>query len=155
MATSTVLAAIQSAATPYMPGGTTWKVGKEKVSNEDAAPRVIFAYGPDDEFQGARATRVTGMANPRPLMTRVAKMQAHLWGRTYDETEAMINVLLGAIYATALGSMAILSGGWTDPSYTAHGNAYVLTFSLEIPVTEAPATTGVATSLPQTVALQS
>ena len=154
MATSAVLAKIQAAADPLMPEGTTWKVGEENIANEDAPPRVVFAYGPDDDFAAARATREARPVNPRPLLTRVAKFQAHIWGRDHDQVEEMLGTLVGALYGLALGSMTIISGSWIRPAVTAAGRAYVLAFSLDVPVFSLPGGVGTATSIPQDVGMR-
>lgn len=154
MATSTVLAQLEEAASPLMPAGTTWKTGRELVAGQDAPPRVVWAYGPADEFSAAWNARVARPAYPRVLLTRRATVEAFVWGKDYDQAEEMVNVLVGAIYAVALGSMTIVSGAWADVAFTSAGRAYRLTFTLDLPITEAMPGTGVVTSVPSDVALK-
>jgi hypothetical protein len=154
MATSTVLTQLEAAAAPLMPAGTTFKTGRELVAGEDAPPRVVWAYGPTDEFDAAWNARVSQPAYPRVLLTRRATVEAFLWGTAYDQVESMVNALVGALYLVALGSMRIVSGAWADVGFTSAGRAYRLTFTLDLPITEALPTTGVATSSPQDISLQ-
>jgi hypothetical protein len=153
MATSTVLAEIQAAAEPLMPVGTAFLVGRELVAGEDAPPRVVFAYGPTDEFDAAWNARVAQAAVPRVLLTRRASVEAYLWGENYDQAEAMVNAMVAALYQVALGSMAIVGGAWADVGFVTAGRAYRLSFTLDIPITEALPRTGTATSAPTDVAL--
>ena len=153
MATSTVLAAIQAAAEPLMPVGTVFLVGRELVAGEDAPPRVVFAYGPDDEFDAAWNARVAQAGVPRVLLTRRAAIEVFLWGEDYDQAEAMVNAMVAALYQVALGSMNVVGGSWAGVGFVTAGRAYRLAFTIDLPITEALPRTGNATSAPIDVAL--
>ncbi len=154
MALSTVIRQLEAAAKPLLPVGTTFKTGRELVENQDAPPRVVWAYGPTDDFAPVQNTRVVTPGAPRALMTRTAGLEAFVWGEDYDQVEDMVNGLIGAIYEVALGSMRVVGGAWAAPAVTANGRAYRLSFTVNVPITEAMPRTGTATSAPQDVALQ-
>lgn len=154
MSTSRILAQLEEAARPLLPDATKFNTGNETVANEDAPPRVVWVYGPEDEFSGARSTRVANPPTPRPLLTRVARMQAFIWGTDYDQVELMVNGVIAALYAVALGSMTVLAGEWAAVTYTSGGRAYRLTFSLDLPITDAAEQLGTVATAPQDVALQ-
>lgn len=152
MATSALLQQLQTAATAAMPPGTTWKTGNEKVAYQGAPPRVVFSYGPDDDF-GPASPRGVGnaMSPPRAFATRIARMRAHLWGRTHDEAESMLTALVAALFSMAIGSMSLIGGHWEDTQNATAGAVYVLTWSFEIPLTAPAPATAPITSLPQDV----
>lgn len=154
MALSTVITMLTAAATPLMPAGTDFKTGRELVAGEDAPPRVVYAYGPADEFDAAWNARVSHHGVPRVLLTRRAGLEVFLWGDTYDQAEAMVNAMVAAVYEVALGAMRITSGAWADVTFTSAGRAYRLSLTIDLPITEAAPLTGTATSAPQDIALQ-
>jgi hypothetical protein len=135
----------------HLPGGTASLIGPEFVRDlATKPPRVIWIPGkdrwvaPDDPG-----------ADPRPLWTRAAGVEVHIWGADYDATEDLINGVATAIHEGSQlwgGYAAVGDAGWPtlDGRFTALGRLYVMNVEFFIPVTAQPFTRGLVTSIPQT-----
>jgi hypothetical protein len=134
--------------TALLPQGVKTMVGPEHLKTHDAPPRVIWVpsrdrYGPPES---------TG-ADPRQLRTRLAGCEVHVWGRDYDATEGLLNLVQAAIHTVAYGCYALeTEAGWLalEGPLQNLGRAYVFHAVFKLPVTAAPATLGQVTSIPQT-----
>jgi len=133
----------------YLPTGVKSLIGPEHLKAHDSPPRVIWVpsrdrYGPPES---------TG-ANPRQLRTRLAGCEVHVWGRDYEATEELLNLLQAAIHYVAYGCYQLDQGeaGWLalEGPLQNLGRAYVFHVVFKIPVTDAPPVTGPVSQIPLT-----
>lgn len=124
------------------------KFGGELKAEHDVPPRIIWvptadAYGP------AKLKNV----EPRPIRTRLAGCTAFIWGADVATTETLVNDTIAALHKTAYGNYEIRSGQWLDAAKVQKGRAYMLEFTIEIPITLAPTTVTTLNDLTQNVGM--
>lgn len=119
----------------------TVKIGIDKPSQNDDAPRVIF-YPTEDSFEQP----MNPGGNPRTIRDRISTTEVRIWGLTYDHVEELVNqVVLGIHLALKTGldpkspSRAGLyklgKGTWVrDTADDVRGVEYVFTFAVREPV---------------------
>lgn len=122
------------------------KLGDELRAEHDLCPRIVWVPTAD-RFAPAKLHKT----EPRPVRTRVAGCAAHIWGDSLASTETLVNNFIAALHQTAYGNYEIVSGQWVDPGKMTKGRAYVVEFTVEIPVTiPVPANSSVTvTAVPQ------
>ena len=118
-------------------------VGEKHVFENGAPPRLVWVPG-RDSFGPAEK----GGTAPRQLRTRIARFDVHVWGADFEATEALVNDTIAAIYLMTRGSFELSEGEWvTAGELLAFGAVCILGVSFKIPVTEAPSTTKVVTTI--------
>jgi hypothetical protein len=132
----------------------TFDVGADRVTFEGTPPRVTWV--PTTEvMRGPHAQGGDGVRNPRPLRTRHATVQTHIWGLTIPACEKLANHLEAAIHETCHGAYDLVRGDWTlgQASTTRLGWLFVLDWEIQIPLTRQPDTYHVVTAMPLTPAV--
>lgn len=136
-------------------------VGEDKLTIEDAPPRIVFVPR-HETIRGPHSQGGDGIRNPRPLRTRHATVQIHVWGAAvapatddFAATEKLVNHLVAAIHDVAHGVHEELSGNWStaQASSTRLGLVYVLEMQIEIPLTRELDTYATVTTIPITPAI--
>lgn len=136
----------------------TYLVGADKLYNLDAPPRIVWVPG-REVIAGPHAQGGDGVSNPRPLRTRHAQVQVHVWGAHATDaaldlgvTEVLANHLVAAINDVCHGAWDTHSASWDtgQASTTRKGMVYVLDLELQIPFTRELDTLHVVTSMPIT-----
>jgi hypothetical protein len=101
---------------------------------------------PADRFRGIE---------PRCIYTRVVNADVHLWGSSYDETEALIETFLATMWAgnkaSLWGAFEVPGGHWlsTDGREISQlGVVYVLQLSFRTPIRLPAKATAPVTSVP-------
>ena len=126
-------------------------VGANELANEGAPPRVVWV--PTVEaIQGPHAQGGDGVSNPRPLRTRHAVVQAHIWGADIPACEALANHLVAAIHDVCHGAHNEIRADWTvgQASATRAGWLYVLEWEVQVPFTRELDVLAIVTSIPIT-----
>jgi hypothetical protein len=141
-----MLAEVFAAIAERLPAGTTCEMTAAAVDYNQAPPRVVFV--PTGEtFVGPERAGTS-------LLTRMAGVQAHIWGagntpaEAQTATEVLLNHLVAAIHTCALGSYGLNSGRWYGGHDGEHGFVYVLDWFLKIPLTREPVATVPIQSMP-------
>lgn len=132
----------------------TFGVSGPELSEGDSYPRIVWVpvrdtYAPAEDHGG------DGIDNPKPLRTRMCVVQAHIWGADQDTVEAYLNLVASSIYDTVGPSnFDPVSGEWLAIETTEKaGAAYLLEFTLKVPLTHIPYQTAIIQSLPITPAV--
>jgi hypothetical protein len=127
-------------------------VGAHHLAAEGAPPRVVWVPT-EDSFGPAEK----GGVEPRQLRTRIAGVEAHVWGQDLAATEALVNSVIAAVHAAAHGSYAVSSGRWygQDGEVLHFGTVCVLSFQFRIPVTAPTYETAVVETVTKTATLES
>ena len=133
-------------------------------------PRIVWVpltegYGP------AKGQGGDGVSRPRTIGTRQSHFEAHIWAaatpqnglpdqdaRDLDACEALLNAFMFCLYAKVHGAPALPfvgTGRWSrgnvDGTVLTLGVAYILPFTVEIPVTRPPETTVTITEIDATL----
>lgn len=144
------LADVVDAVAALLPGVAV-KCGAEFVTRNDAPPRVIFVPSAD-EFPGAARQGPAGVGQPhfgrgpRPLKTRAAGVDIHVWAAGAPEdtsetkdlraTEALLHRVVAAIHRVAHGSYRVERALWPAASDGHHGRLAILSAVFLLPVLE-------------------
>lgn len=106
-------------------------VGPENIPSHGSPPRIVWvptssSYEPPD--------RVGGIS--QPIHTRLARSQIHVWGKDYEETEALTDAVIRALYKNHGGAdYELTAGDWLEPpSATIKGRLYLLDVAIRLPV---------------------
>lgn len=129
----------------------TYRLGADQLAIEDAPPRITWV--PTTEaILGPHAQGGDGVSNPRPLKSRHATVQAHVWGDDIPATEVLAGHLVAAIHDVAHGVERGIRADWTVGQAAANrrGWLYVLEWEIEIPFTRELDVFHVVTSMPIT-----
>lgn len=123
------------------PTGVSFGFGASELDRHGAPPRVVWRLA-RGEHEG---TTRPGL-NPRPLFNRRLEIEAHLWGSTHEQTEALLEAVARAVQKAAAGSFAPLREEWPNEeedrrSQIRKGHYCILTFQALVPVTSAMQTT--------------
>ena len=116
-------------------------LGGEKLGQQDAPPRVVWVPTTDD-VRGAEVhydDAVSAQASARPLAQVEETIDAHIWGKDWDEAELLRDIVVNALRATVLAAARVVRGSWPvqDGAAIAQlGRPYILTFQLLVPVQE-------------------
>jgi hypothetical protein len=130
-------------------------VGADRIAVEQAPPRIIWVPT-HESIQGPHAQGGDGIKSPRPLRTRHAVVQAHIWGADIPATEALAGHMVAAIHDVCHGVHEEISGDWTvnQASTTRLGWIYVLEWQVQIPFTRELDTYATVTTMPITPQVQ-
>lgn len=120
---------------------TAWLIGAHKAQQNARPPRYVWIPGRDKFAAPERAG-----GRPRALYTRQATVDCHLWGTDLDDAENRLHALLAALHAEARTSFVATGADWDRAQATEAGQLVVVSFAIEIPVTDATLTTGTTTS---------
>lgn len=129
---------VLTAISTLLPGGTLTVIGDEFVGSNVTRPQsVAFALG-QDAYQPPRQR-----GPPKSFRTRVATVQATIWGKGADKTvdgdiravESLLEALLVATERTVGGSYDVVGGQWMGAGPNQNGRAYALTLTFDLPVT--------------------
>lgn len=111
-----------------------WIVGDFARGMNGAPPRYVWVptrdtIGPFTE-SGGFAARL-----PRPLLTRRAGVDCHVWGASLAATETMVHALIAAAHLT-LGAYGEYDGvQWQPEAMNASGVLAIVSFVIPIPIT--------------------
>jgi hypothetical protein len=113
--------------------GVTFHTGAKYLAAQDSPPRIVWvptrdAFGP--------ATK--GGTNPRPLRTRSAGVEAHVWGSDLEATETLVHQVVAALHRAAHGSYEVRQASWEQPEWLDRGELCVVALAVAIPVTDDP-----------------
>lgn len=114
--------------------GVTFRTGGRRVAQHDRPPRIVWVPTRD-----AFTPATKGGTNPRSVRTRIAGVEAHVWGTTLEQAEDLVHRLVVALHRLAHGSYKVRTCVWDKPEWMEHGEACVLAFEFAIPVTDEPA----------------
>lgn len=147
-ATQTQMAATMTALGQVVP---SFLVGADKLDNQDSPPRIVWVPGREG-IRGPHSQGGDGVRNPRPLRTRHATVQAHIWGIDLPATEVLINHLVAALNDVGHGAWDATGGDWGtgQASTTRLGAVYVLDLEIQIPVVRELDTFATVTTMPIT-----
>lgn len=126
-------------------------LGADQIARHSAPPRVVWV--PTVEaIRGPHAQGGDGVKNPRPLRTRHAAVQAHVWGEDIPACEALANHLVAAIHDVCHGVHDEVRGDWTVGQAAANrkGWLYVLEWEVQIPFTRELDVYATVTTMPIT-----
>jgi hypothetical protein len=135
-----------------------YRVGADKLHIQDSPPRIVWVPGREG-IAGPHAQGGDGVFNPRPLRTRHAQVQVHVWGAHATDaaldlgaTEILANHLVAAINDVCHGAWDTHSASWDtgQASTTRKGMVYVLDLELQIPFTRELDVLATVTSMPIT-----
>lgn len=124
---------------------TAWLIGAHKVQQNARPPRYVWIPGRDKLAAPERAG-----GRPRALYTRQATVDCHLWGTDLADAENRLHALIAAMHAEARTSFAVTGADWDQAQANEAGQLVVVSFAIEIPVTDATLTT--ATTVGQATA---
>ncbi len=113
--------------------------GWRELARQGKPPRLVWVPS-QDGFGPA-----TQYANPRPVMTRNAGVEAHCWGIDEEQAEELAHKVLLALYLTLGSNMGLQINGGTwltqdlkNAGDIKLGEVYVISFSVGVPVVEGP-----------------
>lgn len=113
-------------------------IGPEHIPSHGSPPKIVWvptssSYEAPDRIGGVE----------QPIHTRLARSQIHVWGQSYEETEALVDAVIRALYKLFGGANYELSAGdWLEPpSATVKGRLYLLDVAIRLPVTLEESTT--------------
>lgn len=128
-----------------------FQLGADRLMVEGAPPQVVWVPTVET-IRGPHSQGGDGVRNPRPLRTRHARVQAHIWGIDIPATEALANHIVAAIHDVCHGVHDEISADWTlnQASTTRLGWLYVLEWEVQVPFTRELDTYHVVTAMPIT-----
>jgi hypothetical protein len=124
-----------AAVTPLLPAALKSFFGAKNLPKAGVPPRIVWVPS-SDRF----GPPVGPGRNPNAKWTRKAGCVVHIWGASHADIEGergLLNAFLTALYQVAHGSIEILGGEWAteeEQSALAHGEAYLLSFAVDVPV---------------------
>lgn len=141
---------ISDAVNALLPAGTAVFTGEENLSAQGAPPRVVWV--PTQDAFGPATQRGSKPSDPRALLTCRAGMDIHCWAESFAAAQALRDALVLAL-RTAIGVNYQITGGrWLGQEWTALGRVYVLSLTIDIPITDAtPALASPPISVPTTI----
>ena len=113
-------------------------LGEEFLHQDSSPPRIVMI--PDvDEFGERDSSYMGGNVKLfHPIATRIIRMEAHIWGRDFDEADNLINQLYASGHHVAAGVWRIVEGAWNRDSELAKaGREYVALCEIKCPVMDA------------------
>ena len=110
--------------------GITFRRGAREVPKMDRPPRIVWVPTKD-----AFGRPVKGGFNPRPLYSRRAGLEAHLWGLDLEMTENLLHGLVRVLHSLTHGSVEVADAIWGQPEWLQQGWACVLSLGFDLPVT--------------------
>jgi hypothetical protein len=117
-----------------------WLIGEHERQKRGAPPRYVWVPGRD-----VFAAPMGAGGRPRPLRTRVAALECHIWSDTFASTENALHALVAALHADARTSFELGAADWDRTQATERGQLVTLAVTFAIPVTDATLTTGITT----------
>jgi hypothetical protein len=126
-------------------------VGADHLQDEGAPPRIVWVPTVES-IRGPHAQGGDGIRNPRPLRTRHATVQAHIWGADIPKTEVLANHVVAALNDVAHGAYDVVRGDWSIGQAAANrlGFVYVLEWEVQIPFPRELDTFHAVTAMPIT-----
>ena len=148
--------------------GAAFEFGYSPKAARTLPPRVYWTptherfSGPDPRI--TRAEQIATPAIARQLRTRIATVEAHIWGGdgqaqatqsttdNFSATETLLNAVVSAIHHQTRGSSELLAGGWVPGGTDAGtlGHRYILAVAFDMPLTEVQTT---SPALPERVVI--
>lgn len=118
-----------------------WLVRADRLADDEAAdfPRPRYVWVPTFERFGP-PERAGG--NPRPILTREAGLELHLWSDGYDACEDLLLDVIGALHDEGATSVIFDRVTWTDESAIGRGWLVTLEVRIKTPVTRRAYGTG-------------
>lgn len=107
-------------------------LGSEHLSNHDAPSRMVFV--PDSETYSLPSAPVKRDLTVKKSKTRTSIINVHLWGKDYDDTEAMLEALTLALDEETNSKYEFLTGRWLeegDQGAVSLGRVLIQPFSLQ------------------------
>ena len=128
--------------------------GADWLSVERSQPIIVLVPGAE-QIGGPQGQGGDGVNNPRSLFTRQIWLAAHIWDCDVPAVELLINAFVQAMQTTMWGSFKLSSGQWRTASdmVTKWGVVYTLNLTWLVPITRAPDTYAVVTTMPITPAI--
>ncbi len=125
-----------------------WLVEVDEVADHAATtpkfqtPRYVWVPTRDTFAPPERAG-----GNPRPILTREAGLELHLWADTVADAETRLLSVLVALHEEGATSVLFGAANWSGPSAIGRGVLVTLEMRLKTPVVRAAAAVGQATSV--------
>lgn len=125
-----------------------WLVEVDEVADHAATtpkfqtPRYVWVPTRDTFAPPERAG-----GNPRPVLTREAGLELHLWADTVADAETRLLAVLLALHDEGATSVMFGSANWSGPSAIGRGVLVTLELRLKTPVVRAAAAVGQATTV--------
>lgn len=122
--------------------GLSVEFGPEALNKHHAPPRIVWCKAEGTILPTDR----TG-GNPRPLVRRRVRFEAHLWGKDDDQTEQLLEETIREVFALTAGVYRPVSEVWPQHKKpgetritTALGGHCVLIFEVDLYVESKPTT---------------
>jgi hypothetical protein len=135
-----IIAAVVTELEVLIPGINSRIGAKHIQSAQDTLPRVVWVPSSVERFE---ANDAPGQMQPRAFASRIMLVEVHLWAKTYEGIDALINDVALALRRKAVGAHTITTGAWKseDGGGQSHqSSAYALLVEIRVPLTERPKT---------------
>ncbi len=118
-----------------LPDGVTYRVGGlETIARVDGPSRIVMAIGPET-WEAPHGQGGDGARFPRRLATRASTVTAHVWHKTMDDVEQLLETLANILQELCPGSHRRGAGQWIGDSVSDRGIAYTFEVTFLIQVT--------------------
>lgn len=128
-----------------LPSNVTKAIGKAGVHEHGIFPRVVWVPV-SGSFRGPQASHI-----PRQRATRSLRLDAHLWGASIRDTEALLDAVVLAAHFCARGSITFGTEEWEDQdggAIMSAGVCVIVSMTVLLPVVEPTPTTATVTAVP-------
>ena len=130
---------VHDAVARALPPGTKSYFGPDQAPRQESPPRVVWDPG-TDSF-GPPSQRGSDRADPTSRHTVVTALEAHIWGAGWRETYLLRDQFVRALRAVLGPNYRLTGGRWVGSSdILSNGKLYILAFSVDVPITDAPPT---------------
>lgn len=118
--------------------GLAWGFGRLEDARRAAPPRIVWVPQQAPSYGTPQAVG----GHQRALYKRTVRVEAHVWGATYEQAEQLVYRLAQALRKTALTSYHPLGESWTTEAPAAAqrdlGAYVVVLFDIDLVITDAP-----------------
>lgn len=144
MGLSAIIAELEAAVTARV-AGVQYLTGARHLAAAGVPPRIVWIPLRETVDLGKARSALPAAT----LMARMVVVGAHLWGETFDSTEALLCALLASAHESARGSFDPGSVEWVTDSHTDRGFAVTVELAFSVPVlgTAAPTVQPTAVAL--------
>ncbi len=111
-----------------------WLTGAHNLGSSGAPPRYVWVPR-QDSIQGAGLSSSFAARLPRPLLTRVAGVECHVWGATLAATETMAHAVVAAAHELWKGEISFNGIAWPEEAWSDSGIVAVVRIGFHIPIT--------------------
>jgi hypothetical protein len=129
----------------------TIKLSSNALSDQNSAPRIVMvpATGTISNSLGSGGGGER-ISNPRSLKARFLRFELHIWGKDFDEAEALMSHAAAALHDLAFGVDNAVSEDWTrgQASTAKSGVLVVMAIVIEIPLVRETEITARITNFP-------